>query len=586
MLKKRNKFRTKIFKFFIMVSIIPLIVISVSNVFIIILTRQQNIIELNNFAVDNASEKIRKFLSNKLDSFNLVLNYNPTHLIELDTNTSNFLIDGIRAKAGNINEISFIDKSGVEVVKRSDFDSELNDVSGEDYFIQASKNKKYLGDVLTSPESSSMIMASQIENKNHDMIGIISAEVDLSPIQEIIDGIKLGNDGYVIIADNSNSTFFGPTGVDLTDMDKNLKLIPRVDNDTSDYKTFNNTNGEQIIYNSRDVGMAGWKVYTYWPKSDAYKVVNNLLLQSYIILFTTLVFVIILSLIAAKQIVKPIEILGSRAKKIAEGDLDQHIELKTDDEFEILGEEFNNMTEVLKENKKLKDEFVFIAAHELRTPVTAIKGYVSMLLDGTYGEIKSDVKESLKIVYGANERLVQLVQDLLEIARSESGKMKIELKSLPLVATVATVINELRSLAEPKGIKITYNKPDVDFIVMADEIKLKEVLVNLIGNAIKYTIKDDDIEISHEIRDDRIVATHIKDHGLGIDKENLQKLFSKFFRVKTKETSKIEGTGLGLFICKEIIERMGGTIWATSDEGKGSTFSFTLAITDNLTLSK
>ena len=136
------------------------------------------------------------------------------------------------------------------------------------------------------------------------------------------------------------------------------------------------------------------------------------------------------------------------------------------------------------------------------------------------------------------------------------------------------VLNELKSLSEPKGISLNYNEESTA-IVRADEYKLNEVLVNIICNHIKYTVNNGAIDISHEQKNGTLI-THIKDHGIGMSKEQMEKLFTKFYRVQTDVTAKIEGTGLGLFICKEIVERMGGRIWVESEEGKGSVFSFSL----------
>jgi signal transduction histidine kinase len=232
---------------------------------------------------------------------------------------------------------------------------------------------------------------------------------------------------------------------------------------------------------------------------------------------------------------------------------------------------------VLAENRKLRDEFVFIAAHELRTPVTAIRGYLSMILEKTFGEVPEKIRENLLIVNQSNDRLVQLVQDLLEVARSEAGKMKVEIVNIPMTENVTTVVNELRSLSEKKGIKVAYEKPEPDVVVKADSYKLKEVLTNLIGNAIKYTAGAGDIIVKHEIKGKELI-THITDHGIGLTKEEVEKLFGKFYRAQNTETKDIEGTGLGLFICKEIVERMNGRIWVTSEKGKGSTFSFSLQL--------
>jgi signal transduction histidine kinase len=587
---KKNRFRIKILKILLLVSIVPLFVISASNIFVILTTREQNIVELQNLALNNGIEKIRKFVNDKVENLNLVLAKDPqtvvpTNLFELSANQQNFFIDSLMEKAGNINEIFFIDKSGLEVAKRPHSTStdpldgvEVKNYTDENFFKDTVSGKKYIGKAEILPSGTSIQIAAQIENQDRQMIGIIMAEVDLSPVQDIIDNITLGNEGYIFLADGDNSVIYAPSAMELTEKDQDIKKMALHSlSNNSAYKTFKNDRGEDMVFEYKDLGLAGWKIYSEWAKKDAFKVVDSVLWQSYIILFFTLAFVLVISIFSAKQIVKPIEILNKGAKEIENGNLDHRLSLNTNDEFETLGEEFNKMIEILKENKELKDEFVFIAAHELRTPVTAIKGYVSMLIEGTFGKLEQPVIDNLNIVFGANERLVQLVNDLLEIARSESGKMVIEVKPVELTESVSTVLGELKSLADPKGIKLIYNRSNEQLNILADQAKLKEVLVNLIGNAIKYTTSGGDVEITHGIVGKEVV-THIKDHGLGIDPESLKKLFSKFYRVKTKHTAKIEGTGLGLFICKEIIERMGGRIWAESEEGKGSIFSFSLKI--------
>ena len=225
---------------------------------------------------------------------------------------------------------------------------------------------------------------------------------------------------------------------------------------------------------------------------------------------------------------------------------------------------------------RLKDEFVFIAAHELRTPVTAIKGYVSMILEDSFGEVPEKIRENLMVVNSSNDRLVQLVQDLLQVARSDAGKMKVEMTELDIVKNIKHVIQEIKSLADKKGIELVYTEEN-SIQVQADTYKLKEVLINIIGNAIKYTLDNGSIEIEHEEKDGMLI-TKIKDHGMGMTQEEVNNLFQKFYRVQNSDTAKIEGTGLGLFICKEIIERMGGKIWVESKKGEGSVFSFSLKV--------
>ena len=302
---------------------------------------------------------------------------------------------------------------------------------------------------------------------------------------------------------------------------------------------------------------------------------ETLIRGTLVIIVAALSLIMILSLFMARWVVKPVEILGKGADEISKGNLDYRINIKTGDELEKLGSRFNKMIKVLKENQELRDEFVFIAAHELRTPVTVINWYLEMILNGNFGKVEREMKKALDTVDSSNRRLIKLVQDLLEVARSEAGKMEIKVEPVLIGDNIKEVLKGLERLAAEKKIQLIYQELDKTTKAMADAFKLKEVISNLVDNAIKYAIKPGKITINHEIKDNFLI-TNIKDEGMGISDDNIKKLFTKFFRVKNRETQDIEGTGLGLFICKEIVERMKGKIWAKSQLGKGSTFSFSL----------
>jgi len=231
----------------------------------------------------------------------------------------------------------------------------------------------------------------------------------------------------------------------------------------------------------------------------------------------------------------------------------------------------------LKEFQQLKDEFVFIAAHELRTPVTAIRGYLSMIEDGDAGPVPPKIKEYLDPVMQSNMRLVTLVNDLLEVARQEAGRITIQTVKIDnLGMSISAVIKELKPLADEKQITVLYDDRAVK-PVMADESRVKEIIVNLLSNAVKYTLGSGKVSIWHDTRENMLV-THVKDSGIGIPKEAQAKLFEKFYRVQDERLRHVTGTGLGLFIIKQLIEKMGGKIWFVSEPGQGTTFSFSLPL--------
>ncbi|TEU01996.1 sensor histidine kinase [Candidatus Woesebacteria bacterium] len=226
-----------------------------------------------------------------------------------------------------------------------------------------------------------------------------------------------------------------------------------------------------------------------------------------------------------------------------------------------------------KETSRMKDEFINIAAHDLRTPATAIKGYLSMLMEGDAGEFSEEASDMLKNAYEGNERLINLIDDFLTVSRVEKGKIEIVPKKTDLTKLVETSIKELKGQAKEKGLTLEYQKAKLP-PVYADEERTIELLNNLIGNAIKFTDKGG-VTVYHET-DGKEIVTNIVDTGPGISKEMKMFLFQKYRRGGGR--SNVTGLGLGLYISRLIIEGSGGRIWARSEEGKGATFSFSLRI--------
>ncbi|MBI3633191.1 MAG: hypothetical protein HY226_02780 [Candidatus Vogelbacteria bacterium] len=223
---------------------------------------------------------------------------------------------------------------------------------------------------------------------------------------------------------------------------------------------------------------------------------------------------------------------------------------------------------------KLKDEFVFIAAHELRAPITAIRGFLDLAL-GSNVKFPKDVDEDLHSVVSASDHLNALVNDLLEIARAESQTIKIEVTPVDIGATAENVMNELSPLATQRNIKVKLSNNSHDLLALADTQKTKEVLTNLIGNGIKYN-RDEGVLTVKISELDSYLKIEVEDTGFGIPKEDQDKIFQKFFRSINDHTKHLFGTGLGLFITKMLVEKMSGTISFKSTEGEGTTFTVLL----------
>lgn len=255
-----------------------------------------------------------------------------------------------------------------------------------------------------------------------------------------------------------------------------------------------------------------------------------------------------------------------------------------EDEVDKATKKLRAANKQLKELDELKDEFISIASHELRTPMTAIKSYIWLALKKTKNKLSGKERYYLERSYSATERLIKLVNDMLNISRIESGRISLVPEKVDLMNLVAEVIDEVKARAEELGVTIILKDPEEDtdknqVQVIADADKIKEVLINLIGNSLKFTPPKGTITVLFNKAEDKVV-TKIVDTGSGIEPDFLPALFQKYGLIKgsyrTNQES-TQGTGLGLYICKSIIELHEGKISAESEgKGTGSTFTFSL----------
>src|SRR5262249_46150450 len=230
----------------------------------------------------------------------------------------------------------------------------------------------------------------------------------------------------------------------------------------------------------------------------------------------------------------------------------------------------------LKELDRMKSDFVSNVSHELRTPLTAIKGSVDNMLDGLTGSINEKQVRYLARIKSNTDRLSRLINDLLDLSRIESGGVEVRSTAFTLTALAEEVSEHLRSLAAEKLIRIEVPPRDPKLTVWADRDKVTQVLMNLIGNAVKFTPQNGKVTVAVEKNGDDYVQISVDDTGPGILPEEKNKIFSKFYQVAHVDKQKPKGSGLGLAISKALVEMHGGKIWVESEVGKGSTFYFTL----------
>jgi signal transduction histidine kinase len=224
---------------------------------------------------------------------------------------------------------------------------------------------------------------------------------------------------------------------------------------------------------------------------------------------------------------------------------------------------------------RIKDEFISTVSHELRTPMTPIKGYTDLLVNNKVGPLNDLQLKFLRVIKTNADRLDSLVNDILDISRIDAERVKLDNKPIKLSGLIRQVLPTFEYQIGEKNLALTLHIPDSLPPVYADPDRVTQILVNLIGNSVKYSRPDDKINIVVTAQND-YVRVDIQDTGLGISEEDLAQVFDRFFRAERDVSSVVDGTGLGLPIAKNFVELMGGKIWASSELEVGSTFSFTL----------
>ncbi|MGZ6004535.1 MAG: ATP-binding protein [Candidatus Saccharimonadales bacterium] len=229
-----------------------------------------------------------------------------------------------------------------------------------------------------------------------------------------------------------------------------------------------------------------------------------------------------------------------------------------------------------QEVDRMKSEFISLASHQLRTPLSAIKTYSHMLSDGFMGELNSSQKGALNTIIGASNRMNELISTLLNITRIESGTIAVTPKTIQINRVIEELMPELSLMATGKSIRLSMNtKGASSTTIKTDPLIVKEILTNLVSNAIKYTPDEGKVDIIiHPRRTNIQIEVH--DSGWGIPKEFQDQVFSKFFRAQNIVKRETTGTGLGLYLVKGLVDALGGEIWFTSDENVGTSFYFTI----------
>jgi len=302
---------------------------------------------------------------------------------------------------------------------------------------------------------------------------------------------------------------------------------------------------------------------------------NTAILWATIIAFVIAIFS---SLIMTSSLVQPAQSMSVAAQRIAEGHYDERVSLPQElehgeyDEWQDFAYQFNLMAESLEDTEMMRRRLIGDVAHEMRTPLTTIKGYLEGIQDGVFEANDATFGH----IYQEADRLQHLVTDLQQLIRIEAGAVEINLGSLSPAGLLNSTVDRLKNLADEDHIQLLADVPEGLPAVQADDERIHQVLLNLTSNALHYTPQEGTITLS-AVEEADMVHFQVADNGVGIEADDLKHIFDRFYRVDKSRSRASGGSGIGLTISKHLVESMGGEIWAESaGAGKGSVFHFTL----------
>ena len=492
---------------------------------------------------------------------------------------------------------------GPTVARRLQVSEDANRIR-DDLILGVIQNQTQASNVAVTPQSSQIIGAAPVFASNsEELLGVVVASFYMD--QGYIDGIsQIINTDVAIVKDNS---------VIVSTIDPGAGIESLINQDWLDSAK---TPAQNITYSSNiDFRLLGHplvisgnqqgSVLVAQPIENLYAVSRNI----QVILFTvTGVFgltALWFWIEAFLAFTRPLAQLTQATTNMSHGDLNQKVNtsyLLFKDEITVLSENFNSMaenlgdlytsleervaqrTEELAEARddavaanRSKTEFVSVVSHELKLPMTSIKGYSDLMLSGATGQLNDNQTSFLTTIRNNVNRMATLVSDLGDIARIESGNLRLEPREVPVWDVIDEVVTLTRTQVTQKNQTVTVNIPKELPKAWCDRNRLAQILTNLVSNANKYTQEGGAI-IVHATRDGNTIQIKIEDNGLGMTPEDQQKLFSKFFRSADDKVREAPGTGLGLSITKNLIELQGGKIWFESEFRKGTSFYFTVPI--------
>lgn len=512
------------------------------------------------------------------------------------------LVNAIASKYPSIQEMIVLDgDANILAISSADEPvlSNLFTIQQSNWFLNAKAGQNYLGNLQFSAQNTPYIILSRPFER---VGGAIAIRLDMEILNEVVQGIRFGNTGNAYLAD-SDGQILAHNDFSLvennTSIAGRLELEQALSQEGVYFSAYFNFLGQEVIGSSLKIEGTSWYVFTEVEQEEAYATSGNALIflsGGLILLFVTAIFGAIYFL--QRFVFNRIETLKDAASKVTAGDLSVQVPIKRMDEIGLLTNAFNTMTaslnkntedlrhardeaidakEIAQENSRLKSEFLSTMSHELRTPLNAIEGFTGIMLGGMGVDLDMKARGMVERISTNSKRLVDLVNDFLDLSRIESGRM--ELVEVPFSPSdlVDKWRRQLGILADQKNLMFSINvDPALPSRLLGDDDALSKIGQNLLSNAFKFT-EQGRVTLDLKRAGDTWQII-VSDTGIGIPPHAHEYIFQEFRQVDGSSTRKYGGTGLGLAIAQKLVRLMGGTIQLDSQLGEGSTFTVTLPL--------
>ncbi len=496
--------------------------------------------------------------------------------------------------------VSYIGVDGREIVRveRSLLitTKDLRDFSDTAGFVNALEGKDFFTDMFYSAQGEPTIsIFVPVRSVQAEIIGVEKVDLNLKFLWRLMDEIVVGKSGKVYVVDARGFPIADPDS-SLVLRRENLltrKIIERTfakgeaDSLLSADRYINNEGIEVFSVGLLEKSV-GWAVMTEEPVEEAFSASRGVFLSGIAFLFIAGILLVLLMLGLRRillltnftdklriEVEKRTKELNEKIKVLNEtnSELDETALLLHHRDAAL-----TDANDRLRELDKVKSEFISVAAHQLRTPLSAIKWILSILVDDNAGNLSDEQRGLILKGIESNERIIKLVNDMLVVTRIESGKIQFNIVPVHIEDIIESVILDFASEARVRKMQLSFTTPSAKLpYIQADPEKIRSVIQNLIENSMRYTKDGGEILITASLELDKLKVS-IKDNGVGIPTRQQSSIFSKFFRADNAIKIRTDGSGLGLFIAKNIVEKHDGQIWFESKESSGTIFQFTIPV--------